>query len=164
MEGNSVQQIISLILSGVCSPPCRMDILVGVVSMLASIPPNVINTPVMMDVPEQGVTNITILESAIIMRWPEMVQRVLMAGASPNVSTSGSSLVQQLIDSIPISPVPETQIIIDMLLQAGAWVPPGFPGTQGYLIDRPLYAHHRHGHRHHGNHHRHGNHHGHRRR
>lgn len=154
MSSNPVQQIISLILSGVCPPPCRMDILMRVVPMMQSLPFGMIDTPVMMNVPEQGTTNITILESAIIMRWPEMVQRVLMAGASPNVSTSGESLVQQLIQSIPISPVPETQIIIDMLLQRGAWVPPGFPGTQGYFIDRPYHG--QHHYRHHDDrHHRH---------
>lgn len=55
-----------------------------------------LNTPVVTFVPLQGQTDVTILEAAIIARWPELVARLLALGASPNVSTSGVPLIEQL--------------------------------------------------------------------
>jgi len=100
MSATSVQGYISQILSGAVVP-------------LASIPPNMINVPVSMFVPNQGMTQITMLEAAIIARNPSMVQQLLSMGANPNVTTAGVPLVQQLLADP--TPDPTTQAIIGML-------------------------------------------------
>lgn len=128
------------------SNPCQMQKLQEIMSMLNRIllPLSreqqliALNQPVVTFVPGQGNTEITLLESAIVMRWPGLVSQLLIFGANPNVTTSGIPLVAQLLQAIPLSPCQNTQVIIDLLLQSGALVPPGFPGTQGYLIPGSL--------------------------
>lgn len=127
------REIIDLILAPVCPPirgpdPCNQRKLWQVVDMLYRSPN--LNVPVLTFVPGQGRTEITILEAAIVMRWPELVSQVLILGANPNVTTAGIPLVQQLLTlcSGPGDWWAE-QAIIQILLQFGAWVPPGFPGT-----------------------------------
>lgn len=129
------------------SDPCQLQKLQQILGMLnallGSLPRqmqlNLLNTPVVTFVPNQGRTEVTILEAAIIMRWPGLVAQLLIMGASPNVSTSGVSLVAQLIEALPNDATEglgaDTQAIIDILLQSGSYVPPGFANSQGYLPD-----------------------------
>lgn len=100
MSAGSIQGYISQILSGAIVP-------------LAGIPPNLINVPVSMFVPNQGMTQITLLEAAIIARNPVVVQQLLGLGANPNITTAGVPLVQQLLADP--TPDPATQAIIGML-------------------------------------------------
>lgn len=127
------------------SDPCQLqklqEILAMLNTLLSPLPRelqlNLLNQAVLTFVPAQGNTEITLLEAAIVMRWPGLVAHLLRMGASPNVTTSGISLVAQLIEALPMDAseggAGATQAIIDLLLQAGSLVPPGFPGTQGYL-------------------------------
>lgn len=131
------------------SSPCQQQKLVRILAaldaILAPLPRqmqlNLLNSVVTTFVPEQGQTTVTLLEAAIIMRWPGLVARLLILGASPNVTTSGISLLAQLIEALPLDlqqgQGAETQAIIDLLNQSGSLVPPGYPGTHGYGIDRP---------------------------
>ena len=127
------------------SNPCQLQKLQEILAMLNSllsplpreVQLNLLNQAVFTFVPAQGNTEITLLEAAIVMRWPGLVAQLLRLGASPNVTTSGISLVAQLLQALPMDATEghaaETQAIIDLLLQSGSLVPPGFPGTQGYL-------------------------------
>jgi hypothetical protein len=127
------------------SSPCQLQklqrILAMLNSLLLSLPQqwqrNLLNEVVVTFVPNQGNTEVTLLEAAIIMRWPGLVAQLLQMGASPNVSTSGVSLLAQLIEALPMDYQQgfgqDTQAIIDLLQQSGSLVPPGYPGTQGYL-------------------------------
>ena len=127
------------------SNPCQIQKLQVILSQLnALLSPldrdmqlRILNTPVIAIVHNQGRTDNTILEAAIVMRWPGLVAQLLIMGASPNVTTSGISLVAQLYEALPLDYTQglggDTQAIIDLLLQSGSYVPPGFPGTQGYL-------------------------------
>lgn len=144
------------------STPCQLEKLQQVLAMLNTLlaplsreaATRLLNTPVLTFVPGQGRTDITILEAAIIMRWPGLVSQLLQAGASPNVSTSGVSLVYQLMEDL-YSGLDgqgfQEQQIIDLLLQDGSYVPPGFPGTVGIVPDAIRYGgrprRHRHDHR-----------------
>lgn len=83
-----------------------------------------LNTPIITFVPNQGNTEVTILESAIIMRWVPMVAYLLRIGANPNVTTAGVPFVVQLAPQAAIDP--RVQAIIAYLVQAGAVVPFGF--------------------------------------
>jgi len=128
------------------SNPCQLQklqqILGALSTLLGPLPRrgqlDLLNEIVVTFVPNQGETTITLLEAAIIMRWPGLVAQLLIMGASSNVSTSGVSLVFQLYEALPFDYQrgngQDTQAIIDLLLQSGSYVPPGFPGTQGYLI------------------------------
>lgn len=131
------------------SSPCEQQKLVRILAaldnLLAPLPRqmqlNLLNSVVTTFVPNQGQTTVTLLEAAIIMRWPGLVARLLILGASPNVSTSGVSLLAQLVQALPLDfqegQAADTQAIIDLLQQSGVLVPPGYPGTHGYGIDRP---------------------------
>lgn len=127
------------------SNPCQIQKLQEILAMLNSLliplprsmQLDLINQIVVTFVPGQGNTEITLLEAAIIQRWPKLVAQLLAMGASPNISTSGISLVAQLLEAIPLDTVEgntiNTQAIIELLLSNGSFVPPGFPGTHGYL-------------------------------
>lgn len=119
-----LQQVLSMLNSTLSPLPREMQL-------------NLLNTPVVSFVPGQGNTEITLLEAAIVMRWPALVEQLIVMGASPNVSTSGISLIAQLIEALPLDfqdgNAQNTQAIIDILQRSGSYVPPGYPGTQGYL-------------------------------
>jgi len=98
----------------------------------------ILNRPVITFVDQEGETDITILEAAIFMRWPGLVSYLLQLGASPNITTSGQSLIQQLQIAYPIDLQeglgPNNQAIVQMLGMDGGFVPPGYPGTYGYAV------------------------------
>ncbi len=89
--------------------------------------PRILDTPVLTFVPGQGMTMVTILEAAIIMRMPNLVGYILQLGANPNMSTAGIPLVAQIPGISPAE-----QAIIELLLNFGSYPPPGYPGTRGF--------------------------------
>lgn len=101
-----------------------------------------LNTPVLTRVFNQGITDVTILEAAIIMRIPSLVFQLIEIGSSPNISTSGVPLLSQLLAAQPLDAnqgtETELQQIINILLQSGVYVNPGMIPVQGYGYDRPL--------------------------
>lgn len=85
----------------------------------------ILNVPVLTFVPNQGRTDTTILEAAIIARWPDLVYQLLLLGANPNVNTAGVPLVTQLrqaqLDYGPPGEDAIEQVIINYLIQFGAY-------------------------------------------
>lgn len=155
IETNRLEElegIIDLILRGECrfgfNQECEyiryQEVARALNGLLVQIrsPLSILNVAVEAFVRGQGRTDITILEAAIIMRWPALVARLLALGADPNLSTSGVSLVQQLLEAEVLDPMygslsgrptvhgeineGRDREIINLLLQAGAIRPPGF--------------------------------------
>jgi len=127
-----MEEIITGILYSQCIPwtECELQF----IPMIGNLP---LNMPVLITMPGQERCPITVLEAAIIKRYPLLVRQLLILGASPNVSTSGVSLVFQLLEELPMDYQMGigmiTQYIIDLLQWNGSYVPPGYPGTHGYL-------------------------------
>lgn len=131
--------------------PCLSNKLWEVLSMIDSLIQTygrqILDKPVLTFVPNQGRTDITILESAIVMRWPRLVRELLKLGVNPNISTAGVPLVTQLRQSQgdPYSPdFILTQEIIGILLYGPYWYPtppppcPYPPGVNsGYPYPNP---------------------------
>jgi len=98
------------------------------------IPVDIINKAVLTQVEGQGITDVTPLEAAIIVRWPTLVTRLLAMGADPNMSTSGESLVDQLriakrdelcnVSTCSRENIEIIDKIICALLNAGAYATP----------------------------------------
>jgi hypothetical protein len=127
-----MEEIVYMILQSECMPytPCELQF----IPYIQNMP---LNMPVYIEMPGQERCPITILEAAILKRYPLLVRQLLIMGASPNVSTSGVSLVFQLLEELPMDYQMGigliTQYIIELLQWNGSYVPPGYPGTHGYL-------------------------------
>ena len=96
----------------------RIESVLNNVSNLESV----INNIVVTNIPNQGRASVTMLEAAVIMREVDIVAYLLSKGADPNISTSGTSMVDQLImgtQMYGIMPTECEQLIIDLLIQAG---------------------------------------------
>lgn len=135
-----LKNLIDFILRTPCPPipgpnPCIQRKYEQVRWALENLPdcsPCIINRPVLAEIMNQGLSEVTLLESAIIMRDVPIVQLILQAGANPNITTAGVPLVIQLTN-LAVGPGDwiQEQQIINILLNYGAWIPREYPGTRG---------------------------------
>lgn len=143
----SVRRVIDTILSNVCDfnnfggfndDQCDFFQFQQVMSLLNALLAGktgperraIMNTVILTFVPNQGRTDVTMLEAAIIMRNVPLVARILSLGANPNLTTAGVPLVLQLLGSnfngvFDDEPL-DTQQIINLLIRAGAYYPPNW--------------------------------------
>lgn len=131
--------------------PCEFDQFVLVCGMLNKLLFNksrderlrILNepiiTPYLPPYANDGTGRVTMLEAAVIVVWPALVVKLLSMGADPNVTTNpyGQTILVQLLleqaNGTYYYDWADNQAIVDALLKAGAWVPPYFPGTAGYI-------------------------------
>lgn len=130
---------------------CEFDLVQTICGMLNTLFFNkskeerlyILNTPIITQYlppfASDGTGLCTMLEAAVIMRYTAIVIKLLTYGANPNVTSNPyevtilSQLIQEQYNGTFYEDPYDNQAIIDALLKAGAWVPPYFPGTQGYF-------------------------------
>lgn len=142
--GEDVRLIVDRILAMDCppsfghrpyeAPPCEYMKYNEIMGMLRNMDKNNINDVVQTMVPGQGFQPITLLEASLLMRNVPVISWLLANGASPNITSTGIPLTQQLCP--PGQEEDATMALIaQMLVSAGA--PPVLASP--YVNDRYNY-------------------------